>query len=392
MKRKIVLRNSSLIGLFTVLLAVPLLSQQAPVGGSGTTNYIPIWTNSTTLGNSGFFENGPGGNVGLGTTNPGAQLEVDTAAPGAAISGNATRFSTSAVGVAGTGKFRGLVGSATSTFGFGGPKYGVVGTANSSNGAGVFGQAPNFGVSGAATGAGGAGVYGNAPLYGVWGNSATGDGVHGTTSAVNTASGVAGISTGGNVGVYGAVSGCSGGSQCLAGRFDGNVFVNGTLTKNSGSFRIDHPLDPANKYLSHSFVESPDMMNIYNGIAMLDTEGETWVNLPDYFEALNNDFRYQLTAIGVPEPNLYIAKEISGNIFKIGGGKAGSKVSWQVTGVRHDAYADAHRIKVEEEKPAQERGHYLHPELFGATKKQVIGASNDSWPQVQNAAELMTIH
>jgi hypothetical protein len=74
--------------------------------------------------------------------------------------------------------------------------------------------------------------------------------------------------------------------------------VTGTLTKGGGMFKIDHPLDPENKYLSHSFVESPDMMNIYNGIIRLNALGEAWVVLPDYFEALNRDFRYQLTSVG----------------------------------------------------------------------------------------------
>jgi hypothetical protein len=46
----------------------------------------------------------------------------------------------------------------------------------------------------------------------------------------------------------------------------GDLYASGMITKSSGSFKIDHPLDPANKYLSHSFVESPDMMNIYNGV------------------------------------------------------------------------------------------------------------------------------
>ena len=98
--------------------------------------------------------------------------------------------------------------------------------------------------------------------------------------------------------------------------------------------------------------------------------------LPDYFQALNNDFRYQLTAIGAPGPNLYIAEEIFGNHFKIAGGKPRAKVSWQVTGVREDAYAKAHRIKVEEEKPAGEKGHYLHSELFGATEKEAVGSNS----------------
>jgi hypothetical protein len=96
------------------------------------------------------------------------------------------------------------------------------------------------------------------------------------------------------------------------------------------------------------------------------------VTLPDWFEALNRDFRYQLTAIGKPSPNLYIAQEISGNHFRIGGGTPGGKVSWMVTGIRHDAFANAHRIPVEENKPAAEKGKYLHPELFGQPASQSI--------------------
>jgi hypothetical protein len=145
----------------------------------------------------------------------------------------------------------------------------------------------------------------------------------------------------------------------------GNLNVGGTLTKGGGSFRIDHPLDPANKYLSHSFVESPDMKNIYDGIAVLDGNGEAVVDLPDWFQALNRDFRYQLTAIGAPGPDLYIAQEVNNNSFRIAGGKANGKVSWQVTGIRQDAWANAHRIPVEENKAAAEAGTYIHPELFG---------------------------
>lgn len=158
----------------------------------------------------------------------------------------------------------------------------------------------------------------------------------------------------------------------LAGLFNGDVQVVGTLTKTSGGFKIDHPLDPANKYLYHSFVESPDMMNIYNGNVTLDANGEAWVQLPEWFEALNRDFRYQLTAIGAPAPNLHIAEEISSNRFKIAGGKPGMKVSWQVTGIRHDAYVNAHRIPVEEEKPALERGYFLHPELYGLNREKSV--------------------
>jgi hypothetical protein len=135
----------------------------------------------------------------------------------------------------------------------------------------------------------------------------------------------------------------------------GNLIVTGTLTKGAGSFRIDHPLDPEHKYLSHSFVESPDMMNVYNGNVTLDANGRATVALPDYFEALNRDFRYQLTAVGAPGPNLYIAEGVKQNRFQIAGGRAYAHVSWQVTGVRRDPYAEAHRIRVEEEKPPTER-------------------------------------
>ena len=40
------------------------------------------------------------------------------------------------------------------------------------------------------------------------------------------------------------------------------------------------------------------MKNIYYGVAVLDEAGEAIVTLPDWFEALNGDFRYQLTPMG----------------------------------------------------------------------------------------------
>ena len=159
-----------------------------------------------------------------------------------------------------------------------------------------------------------------------------------------------------------------------AAQFQGNVSITGTLTKGGGSFKIDDPIDPANKYLSHSFVESPDMMNIYNGIVTLDAHGSAVVTMPEWFDALNRDFRYTLTAIGTPAPKLYIAQKMQGNQFRIAGGKKGQEISWMVTGIRQDAWANAHRIPNEEAKPANEQGKYLHPELFGAGPDKAIGA------------------
>jgi len=150
------------------------------------------------------------------------------------------------------------------------------------------------------------------------------------------------------------------------------VNVVGTLSKGGGSFKIDHPLDPANKYLYHSFVESPDMKNIYDGVVELDGRGEALIALPDWFQSLNEDFRYQLTTIGGYAP-VYIAEEVANNQFKIAGGRPGIKVSWQVTGIRHDAFANANRIPVEVEKAPADRGRYLYPEVIGQPASARIG-------------------
>jgi hypothetical protein len=147
-------------------------------------------------------------------------------------------------------------------------------------------------------------------------------------------------------------------------QLDGRVQFSGELVKPGGEFRIDHPLDPANKYLSHSFVESPDMANLYAGVVETDEGGEATVFLPDYFEALNRDFRYQLTPIG-SLTQVAVTSEIKGNRFTVRTDQPGIKVSWQVTGVRQDVWAEAHRICVEADKPEAERNHYLHPAEHG---------------------------
>ena len=165
----------------------------------------------------------------------------------------------------------------------------------------------------------------------------------------------------------------------------GDAYVSGILTKGGGAFKIDHPLDPENKYLYHSFVESPDMKNVYDGIVVLNSSGEATVTLPDWTETLNRDFRYQLTPIGAPGPNLYIAREISGNTFTIAGGQAGMKVSWQVTGIRQNAFANANRIPVEADKEGFEVGTYLHPEAYGLTQDKSLAKAQAVWVHTINA-------
>ena len=186
----------------------------------------------------------------------------------------------------------------------------------------------------------------------------------------------------GHIGVYGratnggmfnyAVYGWSTGPASYAGYFVGDVEVNGHLEATSKSFKIDHPLDPENKYLVHACIESDEMVNVYSGNVVLDSGGKARVELPDWFEAVNKDFRYQLTAVGAPGPDLFIAEKISDGGFVISGGDPGMEVSWQVTGVRHDPFAEANRMVVEQDKPPHEIGKYRHPELYGKSETEAV--------------------
>jgi hypothetical protein len=224
---------------------------------------------------------------------------------------------------------------------------GVYGEATGENGCGIYGRHDDSGNSGT-IGTNGIGVHGQ---------SVSGIGVHGQSNSGH------------------------------AGYFNGNVHITKILSKGGGAFKIDHPLDPENKYLQHSFIESPDMMNVYNGNVLLDENGEAVVELPEYFEALNCDFRYQLTCIGGFAP-IYIAEKISDHRFKIAGGKRGMEVSWQVTGIRQDAYAKANRIVVEEDKSAEDRGYYLHPTAYGLPEEKGIEAvRNAQFPENRQVAK-----
>lgn len=231
------------------------------------------------------------------------------------------------------------------------------------------------------------GVYGSSASgigYGVWG--------------VNTATsnnGIGVIGTGWKYSLYGDIPGSGSGLALYANgnaTINGNLVVNGSFTASAKNFSIDHPLDPANRYLVHSCVESPERKSVYDGIVETDAKGEAVVTLPPYLEALNGDFRYQLTALGGPSPDLHVKSEVSNGRFVIGGARPKQRVSWQVTGVRHDAWAKGNPLVVEVEKAAEERGLYLHPEAFGQPKEKGIGyeaanAARESTEKMQKGLE-----
>ncbi len=213
-------------------------------------------------------------------------------------------------------------------------------------------------------------TYGGNGVAGQGGEAAVGSDVAGTGGAFTGGAGNDGTGGGDGIFVLGGegegigIEAYPGGGGSLAGYFGADVEVNGNLSKNGGSFKIDHPTNPENKYLYHSFVESPDMMDIYNGNVITDGGGRAVIALPEWFEALNRDYRYELTTIGRPA-KAWVAAEVANNSFVIQTDEPGVKVSWQITGIRQDAWANAHRIPLEVEKTEQEKGHYLHPELFG---------------------------
>jgi len=292
---------------------------------------------------------------------------------------------------AATGGGRGVLGQTDSTSG---STYGVYGylsaIAPGTPSAGVYGQSNGASVNGYGVFGHHSQMLGSAP--GVFGEtnstSANAVGVRGVVRPITTGSysaGVEGYNNGSNfggfgvyghhsgqgIGVYGealngfAVSGYS--PNNWSGYFQGSVNVVGTLTKSAGAFRIDNPIDPAHSYLQHSFVESPDMKNVYDGNVTTNGKGFATVKLPAYFQALNRDFRYQLTTLGERgwDAKAGVWKKIKNNTFTIRTNKPNVEVSWQVTGIRHDAYANAHRIETVVAKEGSAAGKYVHPELYG---------------------------
>jgi len=154
-----------------------------------------------------------------------------------------------------------------------------------------------------------------------------------------------------------------------AGYFAGDVTVTGTIFMPSFVARIDHPFDPENKYLQHADVHSPDMINVYTGNVVTDDAGAAVVTLPDYFSAINGDFRYQLTVVG-QFAQAIIGEKITGNHFTIKTDKPNVEVSWLVAGIRQDQFAKANPVSVEVAKLPRDVGTYLHPQAYGLSPER----------------------
>lgn len=327
--------------------------------------------------------------IGEGPGVYGQHLSAIGTSPG--VLGETSSTSAGATGV--TGQFLSSPGPgsaavrgsiASGRYGFGlwgthnGSGYGVYGTTGL--GTGVVGL--HEGQNGAAAGVqgetnsvdlGAAGVLGRVAPTAAGPGSVGVRGINNGTGRYGV--GVWGSHAGSGWGVYGQSPGGIGvageSATGWAGYFFGNVYVSGALYKGAGGTMIDNPLNPSKQYLAQASVESPDMKTIYDGIATTDAKGFAVVKLPVYFQALNKDYRYQLTSLSGLQ-QIAVAKEISHNRFTIQSEKPNSRVSWQVTGIRHDAYANAHRIQPVQEKAAADQGKYLQPGLYGQPPSKTI--------------------
>ena len=288
-----------------------------------------------------------GSNLGGGDGGPGLD----------ALGGGATAGGTAGTGVLGHG------GNSAQTGGTG---------ARITGGGGFF----NVGGSGviATGGENHSGVGGGTGVEAIGGNSEQADGGVGIIArGGNTESGFGGTGLFATAGL-GSIPGLAavfGGGVHVNGNLDvmgpaggGNINVTGDLnvvgTKN---FKIDHPLDPENKYLLHAAIESSEVLNVYSGNTVSNATGEAVITLPEWFEALNRDLRYQLTVIGTFAQAI-VAEKVKHNRFTIRTSVPNVEVSWQVTGVRSDAVMRKQPFKAEENKPERERGKYLTPGLF----------------------------
>ncbi len=234
-------------------------------------------------------------------------------------------------------------------------------------GVGVRGEGGWQGVAGYGSNTGNSVAYG---VYGIGATNGLAYGVYGKADSSTASGGV-------KYGVYGTASG---GATSYAGYFAGNVQINGNYAATgTKSFKIDHPLDPEHKYLLHYSMESNEVLNVYSGNITTDGRGLATVQLPAYFESINKDFRYQLTAIGTFAQAI-VKQKISGNIFTIQTSQPDVEVSWQVTAVRNDKYMVAHPANTEVEKESENTGMYLQPAEWKQPAEKGINYRNNHLP------------
>lgn len=351
-----------------------LKMEMDPAGGTsysemGTSQLVsvPYALYAARAGNGGSLDdayNSGGAGTGRVITANAGVVEVNTSTGTSALLGNNLR-TTGGSGIAGSG-YNGLAGSGSGLQGFavfGENTSAASGTRNGNNYATGMGSIGFFGMLGQTQTNDGVGVMGinfATTRNGSVNNAGVeGEGFVGVIGSTNTTTGTPGW------GVYSF--GALGTSTNV--NAQGNIVAGGTK-----SFRIDDPLDPANKFLRHFALESNEVLNMYRGTVQLNSSGEALIALPDYFEAVNMNYSYHFNAIGAPAPDLYVKNEIENNRFTLAGGRPGMKVSWQVIAERNDPYMAHHPEEREDVmvKPTYQAGKYVHPLDYGKTQADAL--------------------
>jgi len=238
----------------------------------GAANYISLFSNKNTIVKSGIVQKS--GNVGIGTTTPSSPLTVNgtiqSLSGGFKFPDGSVQTSAGLASVSHDYTMAGL-GTSASPLTLANP---LSITATSSE-TPLQVSNPNGGYA----------IYASDDSsvggFGITGFTNVGTAIQGIGNS-NNSIGVIGVDgSAGGFGIFGyGISGYS-----WAGWFQGDVNVTGNLSKSGGSFKIDDPVDPANKYLYHSFVESPDMKDMYDGTATTDATGNVTIQLPKWFQA-----------------------------------------------------------------------------------------------------------
>ena len=125
----------------------------------------------------------------------------------------------------------------------------------------------------------------------------------------------------------------------------GNVTIDGSITKGSGSFKIDHPLESKKDThnLVHSFVEAPQADNIYRGVVSLEN-GSATINLDTVSGMTEGTYVLLNTNTQCFTSNETdwdaVKGSVTGNILTISCENTSSTatVSWLVIGERHDQH------------------------------------------------------
>lgn len=166
------------------------------------------------------------------------------------------------------------------------------------------------------------------------------------------------------------------GTTNYAGYFQGLLHAS-SASSGVKAFTIDHPLDPANKVLSHSSIESDERVNLYRGEIKTDQQGRATITLPTWFEALNEDALYQVSVIDDADTSSFVMAKISQRLkngkFKIRTSAPNITVSWQVSARRHDPTSNFYPLEVERNKTKDEKGKYFAPEAYGKDPSFAMG-------------------